>query len=266
MRVLLPSVFILHAFLNIPSANALDSLVFNQSAPVHIDALHGITCEEDQKKCTANNGVRVHQDGLFLNANKLTTFFSEKNKDPELSKVVAEGHVVVQTKENHRLECDRLTIHLDNQSLEAEGANINVAYADMLLTCHDKIQYLLNQHRLKATGDVIVKDRDYLLKSNEVIATFVKNAEGKTHVSKLTVPKDCVLSTPREYIEADQGDYDTIQNTVTLKGNVRITRESGQLRGDVVEVDLASGNSFVKSQKSRVELLIIPQKRETFSR
>lgn len=266
MRALLTAAFILYTFLNISGANALDSLVFNHDSPVHIDALHGITCEEDQKKCTANNGVRVNQDGLLLNANKLTTFFSEKDKNTELSKVVAEGHVVVQTKENHRLACDCLTVNLDNKSLEAEGKNIDVTYSDMLLECHDKIQYMLDQHRLKATGDVIVKDRDYLLKSNEVIAYFSKNAEGKTHVSKLVVPKDCVLSTPREYIEADQGDYDTIQNVVTLKGNVRITRESGQLRGDVVEVDLASGNSFVKSQKSRVELLIIPQKREKFSR
>ncbi len=266
MKFFLISISLLCIILDVHEACALDPLVLNQNSPIHIDALHGITCEEDQKKCTANNGVRIDQDGLLLNTNKLTTYFSEKTQEAQLSKVIAEGHVVIKTKENYHLECDRLTMNLGEQSLEAEGSNIKVLHEDMLLNCNHSIQYMIDQHRLKAIGDVTIKDRNYLLKSNEVIAYFNKNSEGKTQISKIVIPKDCVLSTPREYIEANQGDYDIKHNIVTLTGNVRITRESGQLRGDVVEVDLASGNSFVKSKGSRVELLIIPQKRENYSR
>ncbi|MBX9697164.1 MAG: hypothetical protein K2X53_03670 [Alphaproteobacteria bacterium] len=241
---------------------ALDSLLFNADAPINIDAAHGITCEEEQKKCFVKNGVRVEQNGMILNADSLTTLFSSANRESGIKEIIADGHVHISTASGNRIDADQVIVNLESKALTINGSAIEIHYDKMILKANQHVSYAQEKQGLKATGDVSVKDDQYVLKSDTVYAYFTKNVSGKTALSKLIVPKDCIISTPNEYIEAKHGTYDVQKKQILLEGNVMITRENGQLRGDVVEVDLASGNSKVTRERGRAQLLILPEKRE----
>lgn len=241
---------------------ALDSLLFNADSSINIDAAHGITCEEEQKKCFVKNGVRVEQSGMILNADSLTARFSSANRESGIKEIIADTRVHISTPSGNSLDADQVIANLENKALTINGSAIEIHYDKMILKANQQVSYTQEKQALKAMGNVLVRDDQYVLKGDIVYAYFTKNASGKTVLSKLVVPKECVVSTPNEYIEAKYGTYDAQKKRILLEGNVVITRENGQLRGDIVEVDLASGNSKVTREQGRAQLLIMPEKRE----
>lgn len=242
--------------------NALDSLLFNTDAAINIDAAHGITCEEEQKKCFVKNGVRVEQNGMILNADSLTARFSSSNRESGIKEIIADTKVHISTPSGDRLDADQVAVNIENKVLTINGSAIEIHYDTMILKANQQVSYTHEKQALKAVGNVLVKDKQYVLKGDIVYAYFTKKASGATILGKLVVPKDCIVSTPNEYIEAKRGTYDAQKKKILLEGDVMITRENGQLRADIVEVDLASGNSKATRKQGRAQLLIVPEKRE----
>lgn len=246
----------------------LEPLVFDPNKPVHIDARHGITCEEEKKKCSVTNGVRVNQGDLFLNAESLTAYFLESGQASGLKQIRAQGHVVLKTQgsQSKEITADEVIADLVEKTLTLKGSTVEIRDEDLHLQCHEWVHYAQEKQRLEARGNVVLIRDHYILKGDRIVGYFTPNHQGQQRLSKVEVPTRCIISTPREYIEADRGVYDMVHQSLLLEGNVRITRESGQLRGDSVEVDLISGTSTVKSKKKRVELWVIPSREKVQQR
>jgi lipopolysaccharide export system protein LptA len=58
---------------------------------------------------------------------------------------------------------------------------------------------------------------------------------------------DVVVSSPREIARGDEGIYDLTTRRITLTGDVVLTRDDNVLRGNRLEIDLASGVSRLRA-------------------
>ncbi|MEM9626400.1 MAG: lipopolysaccharide transport periplasmic protein LptA [Pseudomonadota bacterium] len=83
-----------------------------------------------------------------------------------------------------------------------------------------------------------------------------------------------IIASPEETAEGDQGTYDVLARTVTLEGKVVLTRGANVIRGERLEMDLASGKSRIVGTETsvaggtdepsgeRVKALFTPKTRE----
>ena len=93
-------------------------------------------------------------------------------------------------------------------------------------------------------------------------------------ISQIEASGDVILSSPGETAEGDIGVYDVPAQVITLKGDVVLTRGDNVLRGEHLELDVATGKSRmvgtpavadadgVTTPSGRVKALFTPKQRE----
>jgi lipopolysaccharide export system protein LptA len=79
---------------------------------------------------------------------------------------------------------------------------------------------------------------------------------GQQRIRRMEARGGVVVTQKDQIATGDTGEFDMINNTVTLSGNVVVTRAQDVLRGKRLVVDLTNGVSRVDSGGGRVELLL----------
>jgi lipopolysaccharide export system protein LptA len=76
---------------------------------------------------------------------------------------------------------------------------------------------------------------------------------GSSSIRKLEAKGGVVVTQKDSTVTGDRGVFDMRANTVTMFGNVLLTKEKNVLRGDRLIVDLTTGVSRVESDGGRVQ-------------
>jgi lipopolysaccharide export system protein LptA len=79
---------------------------------------------------------------------------------------------------------------------------------------------------------------------------------GQQRIRRMEARGGVVVTQKDQVATGDTGEFDMRTNTVTLTGNVVVTRAQDVLRGQRLVVDLTNGVSRVDSGGGRVELLV----------
>jgi len=79
---------------------------------------------------------------------------------------------------------------------------------------------------------------------------------GQQRIRRMEGRGGVVVTQKDQVATGDAGEFDVQTNTVTLTGNVVVTRGQDVLRGQRLVVDLTNGVSRVDSGRGRVELLV----------
>lgn len=79
---------------------------------------------------------------------------------------------------------------------------------------------------------------------------------GQQRIRRMEARGGVVVTQKDQIATGDSGEFDMLNNTVTLSGNVVVTRAQDVLRGKRLVVDLTNGVSRVDSGGGRVELLM----------
>jgi lipopolysaccharide export system protein LptA len=118
------------------------------------------------------------------------------------------------------------------------------------------------------SGDVHVTQGDTNLRSKTLVVFYeddpTKNTMqaaqpgpgGQQRIRRMEARGGVVVTQKDQIATGDTGEFDMQSNTVTLIGNVVVTRAQDVLRGQRLVVDLTNGVSRVDSGRGRVELLI----------
>ena len=111
-------------------------------------------------------------------------------------------------------------------------------------------------------GNVIVTQADYKLRADKVKVDVV---EGKPE--KLEAQGKVVFDSPSGTAKGDSGIYDlTPPRSLTLSGNVVLTKEKNVMRGTILVVNLVTGESHLTAKGmpgGRVTSLFIPKQQST---
>jgi lipopolysaccharide export system protein LptA len=116
----------------------------------------------------------------------------------------------------------------------------------------DTLEVLRNEQIATFTGNVDAVQGDMVL-SADLLRVYYGDDDGAeapgpasaNSIRRIEAEGNVFLSSPRETAQGDAGVYDVASNQLTMEGAVVLTRDDNVIRGQRLEVDLASGLSRV---------------------
>ena len=129
----------------------------------------------------------------------------------------------------------------------------------------DRLEVRQKEHVAVFDGNVTVRQGRLRLKADRLEVRYRPKAGDQAgaalegNISRLDAVGHVFLSSPLETAEGERGVYDVYKRTVTLEGDVVLTRGQNVLRGRKLVVDLASGVSKLESP-DRVKGIFSPSK------
>ena len=113
-------------------------------------------------------------------------------------------------------------------------------------------------------GNVDAVQGDFNLRADQLIVHYRTNSENQNSIHLIEADGNVFLSSPTEMAQGEKGVYDIDADTVVLTGSVVLIRGDNVIRGDRLEMDLATGRSRVLSGGleaggvGRVKALFVP--------
>ena len=135
----------------------------------------------------------------------------------------------------------------------------------------DQLDFIDSEARAVYIGNVDAIQGDARIRAERLTIYFEQRSEDGSSatalggnvgdVQRLVAEGEVYYLTPSERPRGDRGVYDYEADTITLTGNVTVTRGENVIAGDQLVVDLANGRSTVTSegrtQGTRVRTVII---------
>jgi len=92
--------------------------------------------------------------------------------------------------------------------------------------------------------------------SKSTMTSATPGPTGSSSIRRLEAKGGVVVTQQDQTVTGDVGDFDMKSNTVTMSGNVVLTKGKNVLKGDTLIVDMTTGVSRVESKSGRVQGLI----------
>ncbi len=113
-------------------------------------------------------------------------------------------------------------------------------------------------------GNVDAVQGELNLRADQLIVHYRTNSENQNSIRLIEANGNVFLSSPTEMAQGEKGVYDVDADTIQLTGSVVLIRGDNVIRGDRLEMDLATGRSRVLSGgleaggDGRVKALFVP--------
>jgi lipopolysaccharide export system protein LptA len=138
-----------------------------------------------------------------------------------------------------------------------------------VVTARDSLEYWEQRQQAVARGNAIAVRDDKRIQADVLVADFAENAQKQMAIQRSHAYDHVILTTPREVVTGDRGDYNVETGIVTVTGSVKMTRDENQLNGGYAVVNLNTGISRVfpnppgtaASGDQRVKALFMPQQK-----
>lgn len=115
-------------------------------------------------------------------------------------------------------------------------------------------------------GNVDALQDDMRLRADTLIVHYRENKENPDQpgISKIEAEGNVFVSSPKETAEGARGIYDVDRSRIDLVGGVVLTQGENVVRGERLEMNLATGESKVASSDGggRVRGLFVPDKKD----
>ena len=124
----------------------------------------------------------------------------------------------------------------------------------------DRLDFFDKQARAVYMGNVDAIQGDARIRAEKLTINFEKKegedasgalGSGVGDVKSLVAEGEVYYMTPGEKAKGDRGVYDYKKDTITLTGNVTLTRGENVIVGDTLIVDVQEGRSRVESESRR---------------
>lgn len=186
---------------------------------------------------------------------------------------VTPSKVPIEINSDNGIVCER------DKSICTAYGNVVVTHKEYILNCDKLVTYFRSTnhsknelYKIEAIGYAVMRSPDKTIEAKLLKAYLNKNATGKYEVEKVEAFNDVIIITQKEVAKAQYGHYQPGKNVMTLKNEVQITNQEGQMHGSYAEVDLDKGISKMlkesstqeqgkqlKTSPTRVKVLILPK-------
>lgn len=268
---------------------------------VEIYADQGLELSQDAKTVIARVNAKAIRGKVTLNADVLIAHYRDKSAAPansasrqpkpgqpaaqkpaptpgadgktdgggsEIWRVEAIGHVTISTP-TQTVYGDRADYNIDDAVVVLTGNNLRMVSPTDTITARDSLEYWEQKQQAVARGNAVAVRADKRLQADILVADFDQNDQHQMAIQRAHAYDHVILTTPREVVTGDRGDYNVESGIVTVTGNVKMTRENNQLDGGYAVVNLNTGVSRVfptapggaAGGNQRVKGLFVPQKK-----
>ena len=201
--------------------------------------------DSDKKVISGNSRVNITKDETKLSANSYS-FDTEKNVLTLIENAKAHNS-------DRDINANEIIIAFDNncddsvKSLTANG-NATLLSNNYDLSAENSLKYEAKKIEAEKNADLLYK-KD---KKNFRITSAKMNAflNDKSEITEITADGNVRIKTKDSVVKADHGVYKN--NKVTVSGNVVISKERGDVFGEIAELDVETENISVKKSSGVV--------------
>ncbi|MFP4125694.1 MAG: LptA/OstA family protein [Alphaproteobacteria bacterium] len=138
--------------------------------------------------------------------------------------------------------------HDDSAPIEITADELEVRQSEGVATFKGDVDAVQGELTLSAqTLDVFYGDSGGDGDRAEDADDGVNGDQAMGEIRRVEAHGDVVVSSPREIARGSEGIYDLTTRRITLTGDVVLTRDDNVLRGNRLEIDLASGVSRLRA-------------------
>jgi lipopolysaccharide export system protein LptA len=211
-------------------------LELSSNQPIEIESTQGIECHHKTRACVAR-GNAVARQGHFL-------IF---------------GHTLIAQFKKGGAGQQKLWMIKAKKNIKIYSQPSQEAFATFA-------EYSINKNLLTLAGHAKIYEsvKNRTIQADRIIA-YLKRENGKNKIEKISADGHVTLRTPTEVVSGSEGTYLSHRDFIIIKGDVKITRDEGQLNGTYAEVDLDTGiskmlsnSSTEVSKKAHVKALLPP--------
>jgi lipopolysaccharide export system protein LptA len=247
--------------------------------PIDVTAEQGIEWRQNEKLFIARGNAKATQGNVSVTADELTAHYrATPSGGTEVFRVDALGNVKMVSAEETATGGAAI-YDFDKSVLVMEGDDIVLTTAKGSVTAHRAIQYWANERVAVAEGNAEARDEDRRLQADRITAYFKeapagpkKNTPGGNELRLVQGEGNVRMTTAKEVIRGQRGEYNLETGVAKLDGSVNITKENNQLSGAFAVVDTKAGTSRLfgsareagvsgPADDSRVKALLAPKPR-----
>ncbi|MCR6629901.1 MAG: hypothetical protein NVV74_07525 [Magnetospirillum sp.] len=286
-----------------PAALALAALLFGSScalaqgfnmaqgndSEIQVYADNGIEWISEATRVVARGNAKAIRGTVTVTADTLTAYYREGPKGNEIWRLDADGNVTITTP-TETATGYKGTYDLDKAIFVLRGTPAKLVTPTDTVTANETLEYWERERMAVARGDAFATNQDKSIKADVLTAHFrdkgAAPAAGKPPAkadaagqgSSLELQRadaygHVVLTTPKEQVTGDRGDYNLESGIATVSGSVKLVREGNELNGGFAHVNLNTGISKLfgaapgsKGGDTRAHGTFIPEKKDTEKR
>lgn len=145
-----------------------------------------------------------------------------------------------------------------DQPVKIEAARLDVRDKDKVATFSGNVHMIQGDTTLRCATLLVYYEGDPVVAEDLTVGTAT-NSSGQQRIRRLVARGNVRVSQKGQIATGDTGVFDMRTNTVTLAGNVTVSRGTDVLRGGRLVVDLTNGVSRIEANgKGRVQGLFQP--------
>lgn len=247
-------------------------------SPIEVLADDGIEWLQNEKKFIARGNASATRGTTTVYGDTLIADYRELPEDQgggtEVYRLTAEGNVTIQSPQETATG-NRSVYEVDDAILYLWGGPAKLVTPTDVVTAEDEIRYYELENKAIAEGNAVAVRGDRKIASDVLTAFFVDpEAEGGTDGAKPAAAKpaaakkddgssdslagdseldriyadgNVVITTPKEVIEGEQGNYNAKTGIAEVEGSVKITQGKNVLQGDRATSNLNTNVSTLHS-------------------
>lgn len=141
-----------------------------------------------------------------------------------------------------------------DQPLHIDAASLEMRDKDKAATFSGNVKVVQGDTTMRCKTLVVFYDNDQPdAPGKKAVKSSTPGPAGSSSIRRLEAKGGVIVTQKDQTVTGDRGVFDMRANTVTLLGNVLLTKEKNVLRGDRLIVDLTTGVSRVESDSGRVQ-------------
>jgi lipopolysaccharide export system protein LptA len=141
-----------------------------------------------------------------------------------------------------------------DQPIHIDAATLEVRDKDKAATFSGNVKVVQGDTTLRSKTLVVFYDNDQPAAGGKkpAMKSSTPGPGGNSSIKRLEAKGGVIVTQKEQTVTGDRGVFDMRANTVTMYGNVLLTKDKNVLRGDRLIVDLTTGISRVESDSGRV--------------
>jgi lipopolysaccharide export system protein LptA len=230
----------------------------NEQIQVYAD--DGIEWVSEATRVVARGNAKAVRGTVTVTADTLTAYYRQGASGNEIWRLDADGNVTIATP-TETATGYKATYDLDKAIFVLRGTPAKLVTPTDSVTAKDTLEYWEGQHMAVARGDAFATNADKSIKADVLTAHFKDKGgaaasggkkpaarsggggSGSLELQRADAYGHVVLTTSKEQVTGDRGDYNLESGIATVTGSVKLTRDGNELNGGFAHVNLNTGIS-----------------------
>ncbi|CAA7624647.1 LptA/OstA family protein [Magnetospirillum sp. UT-4] len=241
-------------------------------AQIQVYADQGIEWLSEANRVIARGNAKAIRGDMTVTADSLTAHYRAGPNGDEIWRLDADGNVVI-TSPTEKATGTKAIYDLDKAVVVLHGQPAVLTTPKETVTANDTLEYWEKTQMAVARGNAVATQKDRKIRADTLTSHFKENARQELELNRADAYGHVVLTTPKEEVVGDRGDYNIETGIATVTGSVKITREGNELNGAYAHVNLNTGISKLfgavpggKDGDGRVRGTFHPEKKDAGDR